>query len=101
MWNYKFPYVSHVIWPSARRGIEERLCRVSEDAAGIAHLGQQGHGDIQGLENIGVPFTPMDIIKQGAGGIRDIRTMQGAATELIQQPRIHRSKGQLSRLGPL
>ena len=41
MWNYKFPYVSHVIWPSARRRqvsvglLRERLA-VGAQRAGLS-----------------------------------------------------------------
>ncbi len=72
---------------------------VAVNLAGGAHLGQHGPGNVQGGEEGVVPVQGMDVKEHGAGGVGDVGGVDGPASELPQQPGVHRAEQNLPPAG--
>ena len=72
---------------------------VAVNLAGGAHLGQHGPGNVQGGEEGVVPVQGMDVKEHGAGGVGDVGGVHGPASELPQQPGVHRAEQNLPPAG--
>src|SRR5688500_17656628 len=72
MWNYKFPYVSHVMWPSAEVDIDIALRKGGLDggSGGLGHwgngVGTPGHVSPPDSENATVQNAVMDRDRRGS-----------------------------------
>ena len=71
-----------------------------EMAAGQG-LRQQGHRDVQGGAQVGVPPEIMDVEQHGPGGVGVVRHVGRPAGEVPDEPAVHRAGAQLPPLRPL
>ncbi len=71
-----------------------------EDISRRAHLGQNTRRNAEPLHDLLIPDKPMNIKKHGSGGVGIIRGMNRPLGKIPDQPAVHRTEQQLTRLGP-